>query len=51
MTWAVPGPDWYRSMLPPVPTLTVTALGIVVPVDQFRFDTSGLVVPVGDTVR
>jgi len=37
--------------MPLVPTFTVTAFGIVAPVDQFRFDTTGRVVPVGDTVR
>src|SRR5665647_1342218 len=51
MTWAEPGPDWNRSTWPFVPTLTMTAFGIVAPMGQFRFDTVGRVVPVGDTVR
>src|SRR5665647_1889448 len=52
MTCAVPGPGWYRSTLPPVPTFTVTAFGIVVPaLDQFRFDAVGRATPVGETVK
>src|ERR1035437_1846905 len=52
MTCVVPGPDWNKSTLPPLPTFTVTAFGIVAPPpDQFRFDAVGRATPVGKTVK
>ncbi len=37
--------------LPPVPTPTITRLGTVWPATKLRLDASGMVTPVGHTVR
>src|SRR5688500_2957222 len=49
MTSVVPA-ELKTEMLPPSPTGTVTALAVVCPGIQLRFDATGLVDPVGDAV-
>ena len=45
-------PDWLKiEILPPVPILATTRLGVVCPARKLRFEVVGRVVPVGNTVR